>query len=118
MSLLKRQPKSSSDFLSFFSFITYNSFVSLQLIHFLLWAKGSHENTNFDIFNFCDENLPNSSCNFPKHKSVFLQNTLHKRDQSANFLDFLLLRSKFTKVLSFLKKKIRSLQILHNCLVS
>ena len=50
MSILKRQAKSSSDFLSFFSFITYNSFVSLQLIHFLLWAKGSHENTNFDKF--------------------------------------------------------------------
>ena len=42
-------------------------------MHFLLWTKGFHENTNFDIFKCSDENLPNSSCPFPNHKSVFLQ---------------------------------------------
>ena len=102
-------------------------------MQFLLSAKGSHENTSFDTFKCSDENLPNSSCHFPNHKSVFLQilhdssmswntllciflgqNTLHKRNQSANFLEFLVLRSKFTKFLSFLKQKISSLQIFHN----
>ena len=42
-------------------------------MHFLLWTKGSHESTNFDTFKCSDENLPNSSCHFPNHKSVFLQ---------------------------------------------
>ena len=71
MSILKLQVNSSSDFSSFFSVITYNSSVSLQFIHFLLWAKGSHENNNFDTFKCSDENFPNSSCHFPNHKSVF-----------------------------------------------
>ena len=57
-------------------------------MHFILWTKGSHENTNFDTFKCSDENLLNSSCHFPNHESVFLQilsqtlYTLHKRDQS------------------------------------
>ena len=42
-------------------------------MHFLLWTKWSHESTNFDTFKCSDENLPNSSCHFPNHKSVFLQ---------------------------------------------
>ena len=67
------QVDSSLDFSSFFSVITFNSSVSLQLMHFLLWTKGSHENTNFDTFKCSDENLPNSACHFPNHKSVFLQ---------------------------------------------
>ena len=85
MSILKRQVNSSSDFLSFFSVISYNSCVSLQLMDFLLWSKGSHENTNFDIFNCSDENLLNSSCHFPNHKSVFLQ-ILHDSSVSWNIL--------------------------------
>ena len=94
-------------------------------MHFLLWTKGSHENTNFDTFKCSSENLLNSSCHFPKHKSVFLQicmilqchkiqllctflgetlYTLFKRDQSkCKFFRLLVLRSKFTKFLSFLK---------------
>ena len=71
-------------------------------MHFLLWTKESHENTNFDIFKCSDENLLNSACHFPNHKSVFIKfcmtlvswnillctflgqtlYTLHKRDQS------------------------------------
>ena len=40
---------------------------------------------------------------------------LHKKDQSkCKFLDFLVLRSKFTIFLSFLKQKAVSLQILHH----
>ena len=77
MSVLKRQVNSSSDFSPFFSVVAYNSFVNLQLMHFLLWKKASHENTNFDTFTCSDENLPNSSCHFPNHKSVFLQILQH-----------------------------------------
>ena len=35
-------------------------------MHFILWTKGSIENTNFDIFKCPDENLPNSSSHFPQ----------------------------------------------------
>ena len=68
MSILKRQVNSSSDFSSFFSVITYKSSVSLQLMHFLLWTKGTN--------------------------------------QSADFLDFLVLGSKLTKFLSFLRQNL------------
>ena len=80
-STLKQQVNSSSDCSSFFSVITYNASASLQLIHFLLWTKESHENTNFDTFKCFDENLPNSSCHFPNHKSAFLQ-ILHESSVS------------------------------------
>ena len=53
-------------------------------MHFLLWTKGSHE-ANFDIFKCSDENLLNSSCHFPNHKSVFLQ-ILHDSSVSWNML--------------------------------
>ena len=99
MPIFKRQVNSYSDFSSFFSVITYNSSLSLQLMRFLLWTKRSYENTNFEVFKIfifkcSDENLPNSSCHFPNNKSVFLQiymtlqlhdstlYTLLKRDQS------------------------------------
>ena len=98
-------------------------------MHFLLWTKGSHENTNFDTFKCSDENLPHSSCHFPNHKSIFSSNfawlcsvvkynssvlfevkhfilCTKETNQNANFLDFLVLQSKFTKLLSFLKQKI------------
>ena len=97
-------------------------------MHFLLWTKGSHESTNFDSFKCSGENLPYSSCHFPNHKSVFLQilhhssvswkitplyflgqtlNTLDNRNQwKCRFLRLRVLRSKFTKSLSFLKQKI------------
>ena len=51
----------------------HNSTVNFSLIHFLLWTKGSHQSSNSDTFNCSGENLPNSSCHFPNHKSVFLQ---------------------------------------------
>ena len=126
MSILKWQVNSSSDFSSFFSAVTYNASVSLLLMHFLLWTKGSHEIINFDVLKCSDENLPNCSCYFPNHKSVFLQilndssvswnillcnffssNVVPRgTNQSANILDFLVLGSKFTKFLLFLKHKI------------
>ena len=73
VSVLKRQVNSFSDFSLFFSVITYNSYESLWFRNFVFWTKGSHKNTNFDIFQCSDENLPNSSCHFPNHKSFFLQ---------------------------------------------
>ena len=106
-------------FFSFFSVVTYNSSVSLSLMHFLLWAKGSHENTNFNIFKCSDENLPNSSCHFPNLKSFFLQilndssaswnillstflgqalYTLHKKDQNANFFRLFSARFKIHQI--------------------
>ena len=54
-------------------------------MHFLLWTKRPHENTNFDIFKCSDENLLNSSCHFPDHKLVFLP-ILHDSSVSWNFL--------------------------------
>ena len=66
-SVLSWQANSSSNFVSFFIVMTQNSPVNFKLIHFLLWTKGSHENTNFDIFKCSDENLLNSSCRFWKH---------------------------------------------------
>ena len=73
MSILKRQVSSSSIFVSFFIVMTHNSSVNFKVIHFLLWAKGSHQSSNFDTFECSGENLPNSSCHFPSNKSVFLQ---------------------------------------------
>ena len=46
-------------------------------MHFLLWTKRSHESTNFDTFKCSEKDLPNSSCHFPNHKSVFLQILCH-----------------------------------------
>ena len=54
-------------------------------MHFLLWTKESHENTNFDIFKCFDENLLNLWCHFPNHISVFLQ-ILHDSSVSWNIL--------------------------------
>ena len=53
--------------------MTHNCSANFKLIHFLLWTKESHQSPNFDIFKCSGENLPNSSCHFSNHKSVFLQ---------------------------------------------
>ena len=73
MSVLKWQVNSISNFASFFIVITQNSLLSFKHIHFLLCIKGSNESPNFENFVCSGENLPNSSCHFPNHKSVFLQ---------------------------------------------
>ena len=97
-------------------------------MHFLLWTKGSHEKTNFDTFKCCEDNLTNSSSDFPNQKSVFLQilrdaslswniplcTFLCQRcilckkgtNQSGNGSDFLVVGSKFSKFFSFLKENI------------
>ena len=130
MSILKWQVNFISNFASFFRVTTHNSPLSFKLIHFLLSIKGSNESPNFENFLCSGENLPNSSCHFPNHKSVFLQ-ILHGSsvswnitplyffrsnvgyilctkgtNQSANVVDFLKLGAKFTKFLSFLKQKV------------
>ena len=73
MSILKRHVKTSSNFVSFFIVKTHISSVSFNLIHFLLWIKGSLKSPNFETYECSGENLPNSLCHFPNHKSVFLQ---------------------------------------------
>ena len=73
MSIVKRQVNSSSIYVSFFIVMTHYSSGNFKLIHFLLWTKGSHQSPNFDIFECSGEKLPNSSCHFLNHKSVFLQ---------------------------------------------
>ena len=73
MSILKRQVNSSSNFASFFIVVTHNSSVNFKLIHCLLWIKGSPQSPKFETFECSGENLPNSLCHFPNHKSVFLQ---------------------------------------------
>ena len=73
MSILNRQVNFFSNFVSFFIVITHNTLVNFKLIHFLLWIKGPNKSPNFETFVCSGENLPNSSCHFPNHKSVFLQ---------------------------------------------
>ena len=96
MSVLKQQVNSSSDFSSFVFVITYNSTVNFKLMHFLLWTKRSHENTNFDIFKCSDENLLNFSCHFWKHKSVFLQMLHQYSVPSSKTLLYFLVQTWYT----------------------
>ena len=77
MPILKQQVSSSSIFVSFFFAMAHNSSVNFKVIHFLLWAKGSHQSSNFDTFECSGGNLTNYSCHFPSKKSVFLQILYH-----------------------------------------
>ena len=77
-------------------------------MHFLLWTKGSHESTNFDTFKCSGENLPNSSCHFPNHKSVFLQ-ILHHSSVSWKITPLYFFRS---NVIYFARKGPIKVQIL------
>ena len=92
MSVLNRQVNSSSNFASFFSVMTHSSSANFQLIHYLHWTKESHESINFDTFKCSDENLPNTSCYFPNHKSVFLQ-ILHESSVSRKITTLYFFRS-------------------------
>ena len=129
MPIFKRQVKvqsSSSDFSSFFSVITYNPSVELQLMYFLIWTKWSHENANFDTFKcfwwklakFMSFFKPEVS--FPQilHDSSVLWNitllyslgqklyTLHKRDQSkCKFFILFSARIKIYQTLVIFKTK-------------
>ena len=73
MSILNWQVKPSSNFVSLLILMAHNSPVSFKVIHFLFWIKG-HKVQIFRLSNACSrKNLPNSSCYFWKHKSVFRQ---------------------------------------------
>ena len=72
--LLKLKVSSSSNFVLFLIAMTNNSSVSMKVIPFLLWIKISCQSPNFDTFKRSGESLPNFSCYFSNHKSVFLQN--------------------------------------------
>ena len=74
MSVLKWKVNSSSNFALFFIAMIHNSSVNFKVIPFLLQTKGSHQSSNFDTFKCSGENLPNFSCLFSNHWSVFLQN--------------------------------------------
>ena len=100
----------------FFIVMTNKFPVNFKLIYFLLWMKESHQSPNFKKFRCSGENFPNSSCYFLNRKLVFLQilhhslvswkitslyflgqTLLQKNNPSANFWDFWMLGSKFTK---------------------
>ena len=55
------------------SLLSWHICVNFKFIHFLFWTKGSHQSPNFENFECSGENLPNSSCHFPNHKSVFIK---------------------------------------------
>ena len=61
--------------------MTHNSSVNFNLIPFVLWTKGSHQSPSFKSFKCSGENLPNLSCHFSNHESVFVQN-LHNSSVS------------------------------------
>ena len=63
----------SSNFASFFIVMTHKLSVNFELMHLLLWTKGSRQSPNFDTFKCSGENLPNFSCDFSNHMSIFLQ---------------------------------------------
>ena len=109
MSIWKQQVNSSSNFVSFFIVMTHDSSINFKHILFLLWIKGSHQSCNFETFKCSGENLPYSH-HFPNHKPVFLQILHHSsvlwKITRASFWDFLVLKSTFTKVLSFWKQQI------------
>ena len=77
MSILNRQVNYFSNFASFFFVITHNSPANFKPMDFLLWIKVPRKSPDFETFKCSGENLPNSLCHFPNHKSVFLQILRH-----------------------------------------
>ena len=77
-------------------------------MHALFWTKGSHQSPNFDTSKCSGENLPNSWCHFPNHKSVFLQ-TLHDSSVPWKITPLYLFRS---NVKYFARKEPVKVQIL------
>ena len=107
MSILKRQVSSSSDFSSFFSVITYNSSVSCSSCMFYFGQKDPIPILTLSsvLMKICQ--IP--AVIFQTTSQFFFKRCIPSTkgtNQSTNFLDFLVLGSKFTKFLSFLKQKI------------
>ena len=70
MSILKLPVNSSSNFASFFIFMTHNSPVNLKLICFQLWRKESHQSHDFETLKCSGKNLTNAYY-FPNHNFFF-----------------------------------------------
>ena len=130
MSVLKWKVNSSSNFALFLFVMTHNSSVNFKVIPFLIWTKGPHQSSNFDTLKCCGENLPNFSCLFSNHWSVFLQNlhnfsvswkitplyfcssnNIYKEPIKKKKLTFRVLRSNFVKFMSILKRQVSSSSI-------
>ena len=107
MLFLNWQFNFSSNIASFFIVMTHNFSVNFKLIHFLLWIKGSNQSSNFDTSRCSVENLPNSSCDFLNHKSVFLQ-ILHEASVSWKIIPLYVFRS---NVIYFAQKGTIEMQI-------
>ena len=60
----------SSNFASFYIFMTHNFPLNFKLIHFLLWANGSHQSPNFEAFDSALVKI----CQIPH---VIFENTTH-----------------------------------------
>ena len=108
MSVLKWKVNSSSNFALFFIVMTHNSSVNFKVIHFLLWAKGPHQSSNFDTFECSGENLPHSSCHFSSNKSVFLQILHHSMSMKDNSSLLFLVQTIYT----LLKRSLLKLKFL------
>ena len=70
--------KTTSQFLFNFCIILHchdihNSSVNFKVIHFLLWAKTSHQSSNFDTCECSGQNLSIPLCQFLNKKSIPLQ---------------------------------------------
>ena len=75
------------NFVSFLIVITHNSSVNLSTLD-----KRIPSSPNFETFERSGENLPNSFCHFPNHKSVFLQ-ILHHSSVSWKIISLYFLSS-------------------------
>ena len=73
VSFSKAQVSYSSNFVSFFNIMAYNSSALLCLTHNILLTKVAHQNAIFQICHSFHQNSPNSSCHFCNQESVFLQ---------------------------------------------
>ena len=73
MSILNWQVSFFSNVASFFIAITHNFPVRFKLIHFLVCIKEPKGSPNFETFVCSGEKLPNFSCYFLNHKSIFLR---------------------------------------------
>ena len=70
--ILNIQVNFFSNFVSFFIVTTHNTLVNLKLIYFPFWIKRPNKSPHLRLL-CSSENLPNSSCHFLSHKSLFLQ---------------------------------------------
>ena len=75
-----------------FHVMTKKSLVNFKLRHFLLWIKKPYQIPNFETVKCSGESFPNSSCQFWKQKSIFLQ-ILYQYSLPANITPLYFLNS-------------------------